>query len=377
MKIESITCFAVEPHYLFVKIATDERIVGWGECLGDKAAVQAAAVQSYEHYLLGADPHRIVHHWESMYRGAFWRGGPNLSAAISGIEMALWDILGKTLDVPVYQLLGGAVRERIRVYSRVQGETPEELAASAAQLVQQGFTAMKFPPLAWHPTHHVDRPQLVRDTVAKMRAVRETVGDGIDVALDFHGMASPAMSIWLEEALRPYYPFFIEEPVLPENTAALARLAPQFKTPLATGERLFTRWGFRELFESGAASIVQPDPHICGGIFETRQIAAMAETYYVALAPHCSAGPVGLAACLQIDACAPNFLIQECPGWRILGQGGYLKQPFVVEDGYLALPSAPGLGVEPDEAFLRSLPLGTVPDVGRWFHEDDGAVADW
>jgi galactonate dehydratase len=308
-----------------------------------------------------------------MYRGAFWRGGPTLNAAISGLEMCCWDILGKSLGVPIWQLLGGAVRDRVRVYTHFGGRTPEECAQSAKRLAEQGYTAMKTCP--FEKVHIVDHYQVVEEAATRVQAVREAVGSGVDILLDFHGRVSPTMAVWMEEAMRPYHPLFIEEPVLPENVEALARIAPQFKTPIATGERLFTKWGFRAVLEQGAATILQPDPCICGGIFETRQIGAMAEAWYAALAPHNPYGPVNTAACLQIDACAPNFLVQEftTPG---LG-AGYLKEPFVVQDGYLDVPQKPGLGIELDEEWLAAHALTPLPDIGRWFHEDDGSMADW
>ena len=374
MKITKITTIPVQPRWLFVKIETDAGIVGYGECLGDKAFVVAEAVRSYEHALIGEDARKIVHHWQNLYRGAFWRGGPILCAAISGIEMCLWDILGKSLGVPVWQLLGGAVRDRIRVYTRPTGKTPAELAASAKNVVARGYTAMKLCP--FEKVHLVDHYSIVEDAAARVQAVREAVGNQVDILLDFHGRVSPTMAIWLEEAIRPYHPMFIEEPVLPENVDALVQFARQSKTPVATGERLFTKWGFREILEKGAATILQPDPCICGGIFETRQIGSMAETWYASLAPHNPYGPINFAACLQVDACTPNFLIQEFVDPLGLGVG-YLKEPFVVKDGYVDLPQRPGLGVELDEEFLAARPLGPLPDPGRWFHDDDGSVADW
>lgn len=371
MRISRILTYPVEPRWLFVKVETDEGLYGWGECLGDKAHVIAEAVHSYEHGLLGEDPRRIVHLWQSMYRGAFWRGGPTLCAAISGLEMAMWDILGKSLGVPVYQLLGGPTRDRIRVYSRPRGSTLEELAEGARAVVAQGFDAMKMTP--FDRVRIVDHYSVVEDAAARVAAVREAVGPAVDILLDFHGRVSPTMAIWMEEALRPYHPMFIEEPVLPENVDELARVARQFKTPLATGERLFTKWGFREVLDKGAATILQPDPCICGGILETRQIATLAECHYAAVAPHNPYGPINMAAALQVDASIPNFLIQE---YVHLGEG-YLKEPFRVVDGYIDTPKKPGLGIEVDEDYVRSLPLSPKPDVGRWFYPDDGSVADW
>jgi galactonate dehydratase len=371
MKIVRIETFPVQPRWLFVKVETDSGLVGWGEALGDKAHVQAAAIASFEHALIGEDPTKIVHHWQTMLRGAFWRGGPTLNAAISGVEIALWDILGKSLGAPVYKLLGGPTRERVRVYRHGGGKTPEECREKALRIVAEGYTGLKMGP--FEKLREVDHYSHVEAAVAKVAAVREAVGFEVDLMLDFHGRVSPAMAIVAEEALRPYRPFFIEEPVLPENVDAFARVAAQTKTPIATGERLFTKWGFREILERGAAAILQPDPCICGGILESRTIAAMAECHYAGVAPHNPYGPINLAAALQIDACIPNFVIQE---FVHLGEG-YLKRPFEVREGYIALPEGPGLGIEVDENFVRSIPLGPLPDVGRWFHEDDGSVADW
>jgi galactonate dehydratase len=353
---------------------TDEGIVGYGECLGDKAFVVAEAVRSYEHALIGEDPKRVMHHWQTLYRAAFWRGGPTLNAAISGLEMCMWDILGKSLGVPVWQLLGGKVRDRIRVYRHFGGEAPEEFAENAKKIVAEGYTGIKTCPFG--KVHIVDHYEVVEKAAERIAAVREAVGNGVDIMLDFHGRVSPTMAMWLEEALRPYHPLFIEEPVLPENAEALAQVSKKFKTPVATGERLFTKWGFREILEKGAATILQPDPCICGGIFETRQIGTMAEVWYAALAPHNPYGPLNFAACLQVDACTPNFLIQEYVHPTALGEN-YLTEPFVVKDGYIDVPQAPGIGVTLNEEWIREHPLSPLPDVGRWFHEDDGSIADW
>ena len=372
MRITKIETFAVEPRWLFVKVSTDEDIAGWGECLGDKAFVIAQAVRSYEHVLLGEDPARIIYLVQRMYRHAFWRGGPVLNAAISGIEMALWDIQGKRLGVPVYQLLGGKVRERIRVYRHIGSYEPTQIAEQARQRVQEGYTAVKFCPLP--ALHALESPIVIETAVELVAAAREAVGHKVDILLDFHGRATPAIATQLEYELRPYRPFFIEEPVLPENVDALASVASKAVIPIATGERLFTRFGFREVLEKGAAQVLQPDPCICGGIFETRHIAAMAEAYYVALAPHNPYGPMNLAACLQVAACSPNFVIQE---FVHLGDG-YLKNPFTVREGYIDVPAAPGLGVEVNEDYLREHPLAPKPDPGSgFFHHDDGSVAEW
>src|SRR5579862_3224832 len=278
MKITSITTFAVQPRWMFLKIETDEGITGWGECLGDKALVHAETVRSFEHALIGEDPCRVVHLWQSMFRGAFWRGGPTLCAALSGIEMSLWDIKGKALGVPVYELLGGRTRDRVRVYTRPRGSTPAELAESARDVVARGFSAMKLCP--FDRVKPLDHYSIVQEAADRVAAMREAVGNGVDILLDFHGRVTPAMAIQMEEAMRSSHPFFIEEPVLPENADALAAVARQFKTPVATGERLFLKWGFREVLEKGAAAVLQPDPCICGGILEATHIAAMADCYY-------------------------------------------------------------------------------------------------
>jgi galactonate dehydratase len=374
MKITRIQMMPVQPRWLLLKMETDAGLVGYGECLGDKAFLHIEAVRSFEHALIGQDPRRILHLWQSLYRGAFWRGGPTLNAAISGVEMAMWDILGKSLGVPVWQLLGGSVRERIRMYTHIGGKTPADFAQAAREKVALGYTAVKFCPT--EKLHIVDHYQTVEDAAARVQAVREAVGNSVDVLLDFHGRVSPTMAVWLEEAIRPFHPMWIEEPVLPENADALARVAAQFKTPIATGERLFTKWGFRDVLEKGAATILQPDPCICGGIFETRQIAGMAEVHYAALAPHCPYGPVNLAACLQIDAGTPNFLIQEFVYPHALGEG-YLQEPFVVKEGYIDVPTEPGLGIAVNEEWVAAHRLEPLPDIGRWFHPDDGSVADW
>lgn len=374
MKITQIETFAVQPRWLFVKVSTDEGLVGWGECLGDKALVGAEAVRSYAHHVLGEEPERIIHHWQKMFRGAFWRGGPTLCAAISGIEMALWDIHGKRLGVPVWQLLGGRVRDRIRVYTHFGGNSPEEFAANARRLVERGFTAMKTCP--FKQVHIVDHYSVVEQAAANVAAAREAVGNGVDIMLDFHGRVSPTMAMWMEEAIRPYHPLFIEEPVLPENVEALAQFTRKARTPIATGERLFTKWAFRDVLEKGAASIVQPDPCICGGIWEARQIASLAECWYAAVAPHNPYGPLNFAACLQIDACTPNFLVQEYIDPIGLGNG-YLKTEYTVKDGYIDIPTLPGLGVEVDEEAVRAAQFTEQFDPGRWFHTDDGSVADW
>ena len=255
MKITKLETFFVKPRWLFLKMHTDEGVTGWGEPIVEGwSRTVAAAVQEMGRYLIGQDPRRIEHHWQALYRGAFYRGGPVLSSALSGIEQAMWDITGKWLGVPVHQLLGGAVRDRIRVYSHVGGPTPEALAAAARERVGKGFTALKTAPFG--AVRFVESAEFVDQAVARVAALREAVGRKVDIGLDFHGRVSPAMAVRLAKALEPFYPMFIEEPCLPENVDAMVTIARSTTIPIATGERLFTKWGFREVLEKQAASIL-------------------------------------------------------------------------------------------------------------------------
>jgi len=371
MKITGIDLIHVRPRWLFLKVYTDEGIVGYGEpTLEGKTPVVEASVKGFFRYLEGKDPTRIEHHWQAMYRWSFYRGGPVIMTAISGIEQALWDILGKYLNQPVYQLIGGPVREKVRVYAHIRGRDPEEYVEHAIKRVREGFRSVKMCP--FEATRTVDTPRKVKEAVERVRAVREALGDDVDLAIDCHGRLSPAMAILMAKALEPYSPMFLEEPCLPENVDAMVRVARSTSIPIATGERLFTRWGFREVLEKQAASVIQPDLSHAGGIFECRKIAAMAEVYYVGVAPHCPLGPIALSACLQLDACTPNFLIQELV---TLGEG-YLKEPFKVRDGYIEVPEKPGLGIEIDEEAVKEKAYSGIRERPTLIH-DDGSVADW
>jgi galactonate dehydratase len=371
MKITKLeTCF-IKPRWVLLKVYTDEGIVGLGEpALEGRSQTVAAAVQEIGRYLIGQDPLRIEHHWQAIYRGQFYRGGPILCSALSGIEQALWDILGKWLGQPVYRLLGGAVRDKIRMYGWLNGENYGDYLASAMVSAQSGFTAFKIGLEGAYKL--VDTPAKVEEAVRRFAELREAIGLNVDLGIDFHARVSPAMAVRLARALEPYQPMFIEEPVPPENIDALATVARSTSIPIATGERLFTKWGFREVLEKQAATILQPDLSHAGGILECKKIAAMAECYYAAIAPHCPLGPIALAACLQLDACTPNFLAQE---HMTLGDG-YLKEPFKVMDGYIALPTKPGLGIELDEEALADKYYDGSWETPRLWHED-GSVADW
>ncbi len=369
MKIVSVETVTTAPRWVFVKVRTDEGLTGWGECLGDKALAVCAAVQELERYLVGQDPFRIEHHWQVMYRGGFWRGGPILNAALSGVEIALWDILGQALHAPVWQLLGGRTRDSIRFYCHVGGDTPETLVESCHKAKARGFTAVKFG--VTRQFRSVEGAAGVKKAVALAEAVRSEMGDEFDFMIDLHGRVSPAMAKVLCAALAPTYPLFLEEPVLPENVGALAEVAASTTAPIATGERLFTKFGFREVLERHAAAVLQPDLCICGGILEGKKIAAMAEAHYVTVAPHNPYGPLLTAASVQLDACIPNFLIQE---FVSVGEGVF-TEPLPLVDGKMEVPTKPGLGVTVDEAAVAARPY-EPRDVPRWFH-DDGSMADW
>lgn len=371
MKITSYNLYAIRPRNLLVRIETDKGICGWGEAtLEGYVPTVAAAVDQLMTMIAGEDPRRIEHLWQRMYRGGFYRGGAVLCSAISGIEQALWDILGKSLNVPVHALFGGAVRDRIAVYGQILSGTPEQAVAQYQQRRQEGLTAFKL--LPWEQVRIVDAPAVVQRAAETIRALREEAGSAVQFAVDGHGRLSPATAVQIAATLEPYELMFFEEPCLPENVDAMVTIARATRIPIATGERLCTRWAFREVLEKQAAAIVQPDPSHVGGIWETRKIAAMAEVYYAAVAPHCPLSAVALAACLQVDACTPNFLMQE---FVSLGED-LLVKPFVVKDGHIDVPTSPGLGIEIDEAKLAALRFD-----GKWatpeLRHADGSVADW
>jgi galactonate dehydratase len=323
-------------------------------------------VKEIEPYLIGKDPRQVVHHWQAIYRHAFYRGGPILTSALSGIDMALWDIKGKALGVPVYELLGGPTRTRVRAYAHAS--TPEQIR----QGIERGFTAFKTQPAKRRPARYVETPAEVHYAAEKFALLRETAGDGIDIAVDFHGAISPATAKLLIKALEPYQPMFIEEPCQCQNHDVMAELARGTHLPIATGERVFTKWGFREVLEKKAATILQPDLCHAGGITEVRLIAGMAEAYYASIAPHNPLGPIALAAGVQMAASIPNFLCQE----QVSLGTGYLKQPFIARDGYLDLPTGPGLGIELDEDALADK-IGHDWKNRETYDPDDGSVVDW
>ncbi len=368
LRITKLETFLVKPRWLFLKVHTNAGIVGLGEPITEGRALTCqAAVKEIEPYLVGKDPRQVVHHWQAIYRHAFYRGGPILTSALSGIDQALWDIKGKALGVPVYELLGGPTRTRVRVYAHAG--TPDLVK----QRMKEGFTAFKTGPMGTRPIpRYAEPPFEVEKVVENFAALREAAGKKADIGIDFHGKVSPALAKVLIKALEPYSPMFVEEPVQAQNHDIMAEIARGTHIPIATGERVFTKWGFREVLEKKAATILQPDLCHAGGITEVRLIAGMAEAYYAAIAPHNPLGPISLAAGVQLAASIPNFLCQEQVS---LGEG-YIKKPFTVREGFLDLPTGPGLGVELDDNAMADK-IGHDWKNRETYDLDDGSVVDW
>jgi galactonate dehydratase len=382
VKITSLELFKVPPRWLLLKVSTDEGISGWGEPIVEgRAETVRAAVEELSAYLVGRDSFRIEDHFQVLYRGGFYRGGPVLTSAISGIEQALWDIKGRALNVPVHELLGGAARERVRVYSWIHGDRPADLAKAARARMAAGFTAVKMN--ATLQTHYVDSHARIDEAVESVAAVREACGTELDVAVDFHGRVHRSMAKALVRELEAYSPLFVEEPVPPENIEALREISRHTTIPIAVGERLYTRWGFKRALVDGYVDIIQPDLSHAGGILEVRKIAAMAEAFDVAVAPHCPLGPIALAASLQLDACTPNAFIQE-QSLEIQRSSGndlldYLEDPgvFGYEDGYVPVPKGPGLGIEVDEVRVEEAARAGHDWRAPVWRNPDGTVAEW
>ena len=382
MKISAINLYMVPPRWLFLKITTDAGLAGWGEPVVEgKAATVAAAVREFEDYLIGKDPLTIEDHWQVMYRGYFYRGGPETMSAISGIDQALWDIKGKHYGVPVYEMLGGKCRDKLRVYSWIGGDRPDDIVNAAREKIEQGFDAVKMN--ATEELHYVDSFKKVQAVVDRVEALRDAFGYDLDIGVDFHGRVHKPMAKVLAKALDPYRLFFIEEPVMPQNNEALRDVAMNTSTPIATGERMFSRWDFKNLLSDGYADILQPDLSHAGGISECKKIASMAEAYDMAIAPHCPLGPIALAACIQLDACTPNAVIQEQSIGIHYNQGNdvldYLADPrvFAYSDGYVDIPSKPGLGIEiNEEKVLEASKAGHNWKNPVW-RNADGTIAEW
>ncbi|WP_327208951.1 galactonate dehydratase [[Kitasatospora] papulosa] len=381
MKISRIETFAVPPRWLLCRVETDDGVVGWGEPVVEgRAATVRTAVHELSELLVGQDPLRIEDHWQTMTKGSFYRGGPVLSSAVSGLDQALWDIAGKVYGAPVHQLLGGPVRDRVRAYTWVGGDEPTQIAEAVREQVEAGFTAVKM-----NASGRMNRLATTRDiaeVVSRAAAAREALGDDRDFAVDFHGRFTAANAAKILPHLAPYNPLFVEEPVLPEYTHRLRDLIAGSPVPLATGERLFSRTDVLPALTAGVA-VIQPDLSHAGGISEVRRIASLAETFDVLLAPHCPLGPVSLAASLQVAFSTPNFLIQEQSIGIHYNVGAgpldYLADPTPLDfhEGHFLRSTAPGLGIDVDERAVRAAD-DTVEDWHNpiWRHAD-GSFAEW
>ena len=379
-KIAKVETFHVPPRWLFVRVEADDGAFGWGEAsLEGWGEAVDGAFEAFRDRFIGSDPFNIEDIWQVGYRGGFYRGGPVLMSALAGLEQALWDLKGRALGLPAWQMLGGKVREKVRSYAWIGGDRPNEIAEAAQVRKNQGFTAVKMNATA--ELDWIGTPKLFDEVVKRVDAAQ---AQGMDVGLDFHGRVHRALAKQLAKALEPLGLLFIEEPLLSENPEGLQEIAALVSTPIALGERLYGRWEFKPFFERGAVDIIQPDLSHAGGILEVRKIAAMAEAYDVAVAPHCPLGPLALGACLQIAACTPNHAIQEISLGIHYNTGGHDLLNFVLNkealtpiDGYLPVPMGPGLGIDIDEPMVREADKNRH----RWrnpiFRTRDGSFAEW
>ena len=382
MKISDIRTYLVRPRWGFVEIETDDGLIGWGEpVIEGKAATVRACVEEMQPYLIGADPMKIEDIWNVLYRAGFYRGGPVIMSAIAGIDQALWDIKGKYYNAPIYDLLGGACRDSMRVYCWIGGDRPADVGAVALEKKNEGFTAIKMN--ATEELQMVDSYEKIDAVLERVAAIRESCGKYFGIAIDFHGRVHKPMAKVLAKKLEEFNPMFLEEPVLCEHMSEFKEIARACNVPIATGERLFSKYDFRRLLEEGGVDIIQPDLSHAGGITEVRKIAAMAEAYDVALAPHCPLGPIALAACLQVDACSYNAFIQEQSMGihynEFHGPLDYIRNPetYAFVDGHVEIPKLPGLGVEVNRDLV--LEENRTPHAWKnpvWRHRD-GSVAEW
>ena len=381
MKIVSVDMYEIKPRWIFCRVMTDEGIDGWGEMIsGTKTETVVAGARELSKRIIGRNPFEIERIWQELHR-SFFRGGPINGSIISGLEMALWDIKGKAFGVPVYELLGGAARDRIKVYSWIGGDRPSDVVEQARDRVERGFDAVKMN--GTEELHYIDSYDKVQAVVDRVSSIHEAFGDGLGIGVDFHGRVHKPMAKVLAKALEPYHPMFLEEVVLPENWEVFPQIASEVAVPLATGERLYSRWEFKRLFQQGAVDVIQPDVALCGGILETRKICAMAEAFDIAAAPHAPYGPVALAATLQVDACTPNVFIQEQSLGIHYNKGFDLldfiknKEVFQYKDGFVDLPTLPGLGLEMDIDRIEEVAAeGLVWSNPSWKNYD-GTIAEW
>ena len=382
MKVTKLTTYRLPPRWMFLKVETDEGVTGWGEpVIEGRARSVETAVNELSEYVIGKDAARINDIWQAMYRTGFYRGGPILMSAIAGIDQALWDIKGKVLGAPVYELLGGLVRDRMKMYSWVGGDRPADVIAGIRKLQAIGFDTFKLN--GCEEMGLIDNSRTIDAAVAVVAEIRAAFGNAIEFGLDFHGRVAAPMARVLIKELEPYRPLFIEEPVLAEQAEYYPRLAEMTSIPIAAGERMFSRFEFKRVFAAGGLSIVQPDLSHAGGITECVKIAAMAEAYDIGFAPHCPLGPLALASCLHVDFVSRNAVLQEQSMGIHYNQGAelfdYVLNPedFRFHDGYMLPPKKPGLGVEVNEAMViersRNAPDWRNP---VWRHQD-GSVAEW
>ena len=378
MKITKVTPIFVD-RYLFVQVETDAGITGLGESgAWGYLEPSAAAVEKFADYLVGRDPLRIEHHWQYLYRWSHFRGAA-IMGALSAIDIALWDIAGKHFDVPTYQLLGGKVRDKARVYYHVFGRTRDELVQGCVEAKERGFTAVG------HLTPFLDEPRDVpffkthadkmRDAIETVAAYRDAVGDEVDLCIEIHRRLTPSEAVVLARGIEPYHPFFYEDPILPDSFDAMAQVAQQIHIPIATGERLHTIWEFEALLSRGAVQFVRPDVCMVGGLTHAKKIAALAEAHHVGVVPHNPLSPVSTATCLQLAACIPNFALQEYPkGEHEPPKSEIIRTPIELEDGFLIIPDAPGIGIALAEGAAQRHPYRKREIVTR-LHVD-GSVVD-
>ncbi len=382
MKITNINTYLVRPRWCFVEVETDAGFTGWGEAVIEgKAFTVKSCVEEMSDYLIGQNPLHIEDIWNLLYRGAFYRGGPVMMSAIAGIDQALWDIKGKYHDAPVHALMGGQCRNKIKVYSWIGGDRPNDVAEAALERKNSGFTAIKMN--ATEELQIVDSHDKIDAVLERVASIRAAVGKVFGIAIDFHGRVHKPMAKVLAKKLEEFDPMFIEEPVLSENMEDFKHIAAACNIPIATGERLFSRWDFKQLFHHGGVDIIQPDLSHAGGITEVKKIAAMAEAYDIALAPHCPLGPIALSACLQVDATCYNAFIQEQSmgihynvGQSVLD---YVKNPevFTFEDGFVQFPDRPGLGLEINKELVLEENLNPHSWKNPVWRHADGSVAEW
>jgi galactonate dehydratase len=387
--IRTVVCNAEMRNWVFVRVETSEPgLYGWGEAsLEWKTRSVAGAVEDFVPMLLGEDPTRIEHIYQKLYRQSFWRVGVIGMSAISAIEQACWDILGKSLGVPVYKLLGGAVRDRVRMYTHLGGgdmkavyesqlaADPRVFVDRALEVVARGYNAVKV--LITPPTESLNSIAAYKYAERMMEALRLAVGDGVDIMVDCHGRHSLANALEFCRVLAPYRPYFVEEPVPPENVDVMAEVRRMSPVPIATGERRVTRYEFRELFEKQACHVVQPDLCHCGGLWEAKKIAAMAEVYGMGVAPHNPLGPIANAVALHFDLSTPNFLIQEDMLTDVPWRWEVVRHSLRSEGGYWLPSDAPGLGIDVDEAAAARHPFRQEVIHSNTVRAHDGAILDW